>query len=234
MSRVLVIGDPHCPAMHKDYPAFLKRIYAKHRCNQVVVIGDLVDWSSISYHPKAPSLMNSEKELADARVQVKRLYKAFPKATWLIGNHDSLTERKASDLGLPLSVLKDYADLWEVKGWEVIPRYGHKMIDGVMYQHGDRGKGGNISSAFLNAQSEHCSVVQGHFHSQFGVLYFANAKTRLFGMQVGCGVDHDKEAMAYGKKYNSKPILGCGVVIDGVTAICEPMLLSGSDKTKMP
>jgi hypothetical protein len=53
-------------------------------------------------------------------------------------------------------------------------------------------------------------------------------------MQVGCGVDHDKEAMAYGKKYNSKPILGCGVVIDGVTAICEPMLLSGSDKSLMP
>lgn len=31
--------------------------------------------------------------------------------------------------------------------------------------------------------------------------------------------------MDYGKKYNRKPLLGCGVVLDGVTAICEPMKL---------
>jgi len=191
----------------------------------VVHIGDLVDWASISYHPKAPSLKNSEEEFDKAFAQVAKLSKAFPKVDWLIGNHDSLTERKAADLELPLSVLKGFKELWDLPKWNVIPRYDQIIIDGVIYQHGDRGKGGQLSSAYLNAKEEHVSVVQGHHHGQFGVLYHANTQARIFGMQVGCGVDHKLEAMAYGKKYNRKPILGCGVVIDGVTAICEPMIL---------
>ena len=31
--------------------------------------------------------------------------------------------------------------------------------------------------------------------------------------------------MNYGKKYAQKPIVGCGVVIDGHTAIFEPLAL---------
>ena len=225
MSRVLVIGDTHAPCMREDYVPFLKKIHKKYNCNKVVHIGDLVDWHSISYHPSAPSLKDSEKEFAAAKKQVRKLYKAFPKVTWCIGNHDSLTERKASDLELPLSVLKDYQDLWEVPGWKVVPRFDKHIIEDVIYQHGDRGKSGQVSGAYLNAKEEHMSVVQGHLHAQFGVLYHANTQTRIFGMQVGCGVDHEKAAMNYGKKYNRKPLLGCGVVLDGVTAICEPMKL---------
>ena len=231
-NRVLIIGDTHAPAMHRDYIPFLKSIQKKYNCNKVVHIGDLVDWASISYHPKAPSLMDSEKEFRKAQKQVQRLHRAFPRATWCIGNHDSLTERKAADLGLPLSVLKGYKDLWGLDGWEVVPRYESVTIDGVIYQHGDRGKGGQICAAYLNAQEEHASVVQGHLHAQFGVLYHANKANRVFGMQVGCGVDYKLEAMAYGKKYNRKPILGCGVVLNGVTAICEPMKIGTVSRSK--
>jgi len=225
MARVLIIGDTHCPAMRSDYVAFLKRVYEKYQCNRVVHIGDLVDWASISYHPKAPSLKNSEEEFDRAYRQVQKIKAAFPKVDWLIGNHDSLTERKAADLDLPLSVLKGYRELWDLPGWNVIPRYGSVEIDGALYQHGDRGKGGQINSAYLNAMEEHRPVIQGHFHGQAGAMYFANQQTRLFGMQVGCGIDHEKAAMAYGHKFNRKPILGCGVVLGGHTAIFEPMKL---------
>ena len=47
------------------------------------------------------------------------LIKAFPKADWLIGNHDALTERQAVTAGLPPELLKDYADMWNV-GWSII------------------------------------------------------------------------------------------------------------------
>ena len=66
MARVLIIGDTHAPAMRPDYVPFLQKIHAKYRCNRVVHIGDLVDWASISYHPKAPSLKNSEEEFERA------------------------------------------------------------------------------------------------------------------------------------------------------------------------
>ena len=223
MSRVLVVGDTHCPTMHKDYINFLCDIREQWQCDKVVHIGDMVDWASISYHPKAPSLKNSEAEFEKAFEQVQQLYDALGNdVTWFIGNHDALTERQASDLGLPLQVLKDYQELWEVSGWEVVERFGTRTIDGVMYQHGDRGKGGRMA-ALANAKAEFQSVVQGHMHGQAGVEYYANNNIRVFGMQTGCGVDYRLAAMDYGKKYSQKPILGCGVVLDGITAVFEPM-----------
>ena len=226
MSRVFVIPDLHCPVMLPKFLTFLQRTRDKHRCTKVVSIGDIVDWSSISYHPKAPSLKNSEAEFEKAYKQVAKVVKAFPRAQHMIGNHDCLTERQAGDAGLPLSVLKSFGDLWGLgKKWTVHPRYADLVIDGVIYRHGDKGKGGQHNPALANAQCEHASVVQGHFHACAGVNYFANLKTRIFGLQVGCGVDHDTAAMSYGAKFSKKPILGCGVVIDGETAIFEPMKL---------
>ena len=225
MARVLVIGDTHCPTMLDGYVDFLCDIRDSWDCDRIVHIGDLVDWASISYHPKAPSLKNSEAEFETAYEQVQELYHAMGNnVDWLVGNHDALTERQATDLGLPLKVLKEYDELWGLKGWNVIPRFGNITIDGVFYQHGDRGKGGRMA-ALNNAKAEFCSVVQGHSHSQAGVEYHANSNLRVFGMQVGCGVDYRKAAMSYGVKFNAKPILGCGVVIDGTTAVFEPMPL---------
>jgi len=224
-SNVLVIGDCHAPCMLPGYVDFLLDIQELYDCDRVVHIGDMVDWASISYHPKAPSLKNSEAEFAKALKQVQALHKHFPRLDYLIGNHDALSERQAADAGLPVLVLKDFNDLWGVPEWNVIPRYGHVEIDNVLYQHGDRGRGGQHNSAFLNAQEEHRSVVQGHFHAQAGVNYFANQRSRVFGMQVGCGCDHQQLAMDYGKKFNKKPIVGCGVVLKGSSAVFHPMEL---------
>ena len=57
------------------------------------------------------------------------------------------------------------------------------------------------------------------------MTYFANEDAMIFGMSVGCGVDRHTAAMDYGIKFTSKPIIGCGVVIDGVYAVFEPMRL---------
>ncbi len=224
MSNVLVIGDTHAPCMLDGYVDFLVDLADAWSVDRVVHIGDLVDWASISYHPKAPSLKNSELEFEQAYAQVQELYEAFPEVDWLIGNHDSLTERQATDLGLPLNVLKDYDQLWGVPGWNVHPRYSDLVIEGVAYRHGDKGKGGAMP-AFMNAKTEFQSVVQGHFHASAGVQYGANMNMRYFGMQTGSGVDYRKAAMSYGVKYSQKPILGAGIVIDGTNAIFEPMTL---------
>ena len=222
MARVLVIGDTHAPYMDKRYPKFLTSIQQQWQTNRTVMIGDLVDWSSISFHnPKAPALKNSEREFADAMEQVQEIYSRFPKADWLVGNHDALTERQALDVGLPSVVLRDYAKLWDVPRWEVYPRYHDLIIDDVIYRHGDKGKGGAMP-AFANAQSEFMSVVQGHFHAVGGMMFGANKRTRYFGLQVGCGINETKAAFQYSKKFARRPVLGCGVVIDGVP-VFEPM-----------
>ena len=66
MARVLVIGDAHCPGMRRGYVEFLKRIADDYAVNRVVHIGDLADWSSISFHEKNPRLSNATAEFKKA------------------------------------------------------------------------------------------------------------------------------------------------------------------------
>lgn len=223
-SRVLVIGDTHAPATHPDYVAFLRDIYNKYDCNRVVHIGDGVDHNAISFHEKDPSMPSPADEFKEAYKQMQEMYRAFPEVDYLTGNHSSLPERKAKSIGIPEAYMKPFSELWDVPRWKVHPRYTKLRIDGVQYRHGDQGKGGQ-QAALKNAQAEFESVVQGHLHSQFGIWYHANQNTLIWGMAVGCGVQHDHPAMNYGRIYAAKPILGCGVVLNGVEPRLEAMSL---------
>ena len=120
-------------------------------------------------------------------------------------------------------VLRDYQDMWDI-GWRVHPRFSKLQIDGVIYSHGDCGRGGQ-DAAFKQAKDNFRSTVVGHFHSQAGVRWWANPEFRVFGMSVGCGIDASKHQFDYGRKLSAKPILGCGVVIDGQRPVFEPWLL---------
>lgn len=223
MARVLIIGDTHCPGMRRGYVEFLKRIADSYAVNRIVHIGDLADWSSISYHEKSPGLSNATAEYKKALKQVASLSRAFRKVDWLIGNHDALTERQAVTAGLPPQLLRDYRDMWEVD-WTVHPRFSKLVIDGVIYAHGDSGRGGQ-DAAFKQAKDNFRSTVIGHFHPQAGVKWWANPEFRVFGMSAGCGIDAGRLQFEYGRKLAARPILGCGVVIDGRKAYFEPWLL---------
>ena len=74
-----------------------------------------------------------------------------------------------------------------------------------------------------NSKDEHFSNVQGHQHAEFGAWRNDSEAKGIFGMNVGCGVDSRKMAQDYGKKFNRKPVLGCGIVIDGYFPIAVPM-----------
>ncbi len=214
-SRVLVIGDTHAPAMHPDYVPFLKEVYEKHNCNRVVHIGDSVDWNAISFHEKDPAMPSPEQEYKEAYKQIQELYKAFPKLDYLTGNHSDLPARKAKFIGLPESVIMPFDKIWNVEGWTIHPRYHDLIIDGVIYRHGDKGKGGQRIAALANAKDEHRPVVQGHLHAQFGIEFAANHDRVIWGMQVGCGTCPNHPNMNYSRVYSARPILGCGLELEG-------------------
>lgn len=223
MARILIIGDTHCPGMRRGYVDFLKRIADDYAVNRVVHIGDLVDLAAMSFHEQHVSLRNATEEVKKARKQVAQLVAAFPDADWMIGNHDALTERQAQTVGIPECMLRDYGDIWQVP-WTVHPRFSKLIIDGVIYAHGDSGRAGQ-DAAFRQARDNFRSTVIGHLHGQAGVKWWANPEFRVFGMSVGCGIDASRMQFEYGRKLTAKPILGCGVVVDGRKAYFEPWLL---------
>ena len=72
-----------------------------------------------------------------------------------------------------------------------------------------------------NAIHRMVSTVSGHNHGNAGVSASASAHRLVKGMAVGCGVDIDKIAFAYGKHFKHKPIISCGIVIDGMDFYVE-------------
>ena len=224
MTTVLIIGDTHCPGMRRGYVAFLQGVADEYEPGRVDHIGDLVDWHTISYHEKSPNAIGSIGEYKKAKRQVSKLYDAFPVCDWLIGNHDALPLRQAASIGMPEDVLRDPTELWNVPGWTAHERFAHIEIDGVLYAHGDGGSGGMYGFA-NQARTNFKSTVIGHYHGNAGVVWHCNPDYRVFGMAVGCGIDVHNPAFNYAKNHRRKPILGCGVVIDGKRAFFEPWLL---------
>lgn len=222
---VLAVPDPQCPAMRPDFPDFLSDQKRAWKPDKIVIMGDLVDNHCINYHEKSPNADSGRDEIAKTRDQIKTLEKVLGTADVLIGNHDALPQRKAMTLGIPQDYMKQPWEVWETNKFKWLPRYLKHEIDGVIYAHGDFGsRRGAANPAFQNAKDWWKSVVQGHWHANFEIKYEANEKALIWGMQVGCGMDHDHYASEYGKQLSKKPILGCGIVYDK-SPILEAMKL---------
>lgn len=211
MSKVLVIGDLHAPATHPDYFEFVRSIRRKHRTDQTVFIGDVIDHHAISFHKAHPESTDALTEYNKAFETVKKWYKAYPNAYVTIGNHDERVHRLAADAGVPSVYLKDYNELYKTKNWEWV---NNVEIDDVYYYHGT----GSSSAypAFNAAKLRNQSVVMGHYHTKAAINWMCGPKShRIFGMSVGCGIDAKHLAMKYGENYLVKPMISCAVVHDG-------------------
>jgi len=187
--------------------------------DQVIHIGDIVDNHALSYHESDQDGFSAGHEYERAMQRMKEWYRMFPDVKVCIGNHDALPLRKAKTHGIPRQMLKEIGDIWQApKGWEFDWSYD---IEGVRYQHGTgfSGKYAHSTAAERNRQN----TVIGHVHAVFGVNYLASDKDLIWGMAVGCGVDVDAYAFEYGKYFPRKPIIGCGIVIDGRVALPIPM-----------
>ena len=217
--NVLVIGDPHEPFTKEGYLEFCRKVQEEYDCGTVIHIGDAVDNHAVSYHEKDPEGMSAGDEFNLAIERMKRWYYTFPNVKVCIGNHDALPFRKAFSAGLPKTWLKTYQELLQSPPtWEL--DFVHQ-VNGVIYQHGT-GLSGEMAA--INAARENRqSTVIGHLHTVMNTRFLASYKDLIFGVTVGCGIDHEKYAFAYGKQNTRKPVVACCVVLDGKLPINIPM-----------
>jgi hypothetical protein len=208
----------HEPFVHPMYRRFCLDTFATWKVNHVHFVGDVVDQHALSFWEHDPNGLSPEDEALAAEKGVKRWFKDFPKATVCVGNHDERHFRVANKHGLPRRYLRSYAEVWKTPTWHWA--YEHKL-DGVLYEHGTGNSG---KDAALNlAIQKRCSVVIGHVHSYAGCKYHANPFSVIFGLNAGCGIDCRAYAFAYGRAFPVRPVLGCGIVIDGEFAAFIPM-----------
>ncbi len=212
--RVLVIPDLHCPFMHKNAIAFLSGIYDKYKCNEVVCLGDEIDYHKSSFHSSDPDSMGATEELELAAQQLGSLAEVFPHIKVCSGNHSQIPKRQAYAVGLSKSMIKSNKEVLlelgaPVENWEFAD---HFVIDDVKYVHGT----GRQAKARM--MQDGCSIVQGHFHSKTYVEHLANDYQLNFAMQLGALIDDEAYAFEYGRHF-AKSHKNCGVVIEGVPII---------------
>ena len=206
--RILVIGDIHAPFTLDGYLEFCEDMYARYNCNQVIFIGDIIDNHYASFHATDPDGMGGGDELDVAIEHVKLWSESFPVADVCIGNHDRIIMRKAFDSQIPSRWIKSYNEVLGTN-WNWVEQI---VYDDVQYIHGEGG------TARTKSKNDMMSTVQGHIHTQAYVEWSVGKMFKIFGMQVGCGIDSRSYAAAYAKNFK-KQAIGCGVVIGGHTAI---------------
>lgn len=225
MSKVLVIPDTQYPFSHQDHIPFIKAVTRQYKPNLVVHLGDEIDAHALSNYDADPDGYSAGHEHTEALKDMQVLYKLFPDMMVCTSNHTARPFRKAYKHGIPKAFMKDYKEFMEApKGWEWRDSW---EIDGVIYEHGEgfSGRDGAIKCALGNMQS----TTIGHLHSKAGIQWVANDKHLIFGFNVGCLIDKDAYAFAYGKKHKEKPILGVGIIDKGIPTYI-PMLLNAKGR----
>lgn len=220
-SRILFISDMHIPYHHRNTIPFLKMLKERYNPTRIICVGDELDKHALSFHDSDPDLMSAGDELRAALPIIAEVYNLFPEMDLVDSNHGSMVFRKAKSHGIPRHYLKSYNDVLQVgDGWKWHHDLTLYLPDGQqVYVHH-----GKSAEAVKTSQIMGMSHVCGHFHESFGVKYWANPNGLYFGMNIGCMIDDSNYAFAYNNTNLKRPIIGTGLIIDGIP-ILEAMPL---------
>lgn len=221
MSKVLAVGDLHAPFMHQDAVPFLRAVRKREQPSDVVFLGDIADQHALSRFTRDPSGYSMGHEFDAASDQLEPLYKLFPRAKVCWGNHDTRVYDRASEAGIPQFAIKGMSALiGSPRGWRWADEW---RIDGVTYEHGTNWSGKDAHLKAANAGM--CPTVIGHIHAHAGIAYVSNKKHLFWGFNVGCLIDGKQYAFHYAKRNPARPIIGVGLIDEGVPRFV-PMLLN--------
>jgi hypothetical protein len=237
-NRILLISDLHCPYQHKDALAFLAALKAKYDPDRVVNLGDELDYHAMSFHDSDPDLASAGAELQKGREVLWELEKMFPKMDLVDSNHGSMAYRKAKANGMPRHLILNYRDAV----------FGERRADGAIVRPAGRGDGwvwhpsldivlptgnnlhvihGGSKNTIANVKQYGCCFAQGHHHGSFELVYNGTPKALNWGGSFGCLIDDASYAFAYNKLTSARPVIGCGIVIDGQPKLLPMVLAKG-------
>lgn len=219
-TNILVISDMHIPYHHPDSFTFLKALKDKYKINKILNVGDVLDKHQTSYHAKEHEALGVNEEFKTSKDYIQELSQIFPEMDIAMGNHDALTKRKAKDVGIPKYMLKTEQEAYGLPDtWVFKESFDYPEYQDLHMRHTI---GTNTK---LNAKQFSSNSVQGHHHSEFCISYFADVNKIRWSMSVGCLIDHKHPVFTYNKSALTRPILGCGVILNNEPKLI-PMVLN--------
>jgi hypothetical protein len=210
LENCIIISDTHAPYHHPDALKFLAAIKDNFNIKIAKHVGDVVDNHIPSYHETEPGTFNADDELKYAQNFCHKLAEIYPEMTVSLGNHDTMSRRKAKTAQMPEGFLRDYNQIYGVN-WKWVERdyFRINKYNNCLMTH-------SISASTLNNAQKfsHCSI-QGHHHGKYGIEYFSDAETLRWSMTVGCLINSSAPAFNYGNKaVLNRAMIGCGAIIE--------------------
>ena len=215
-SRVLILSDTHFPYEKPMYFNWIRKLKAKIKPTNVIHIGDLADFNSLSFFDKSPSLKSASFEIIDAKKKIKKLELIFPEMNILLGNHDIRIQRLGEKAGITDSFFKSLNQILGIKSnWT----WNQKLIltlpngNQVFFTH--HFKANVLSSSKELGMSYVCS----HQHTKASIEYWSSPTSLNFAMIVGSSINPKSEAFKYAKNFIKRPIISVGAIINNQPVI---------------
>jgi len=249
-SKVLFVPDTHVPYHDKRAWALMLKAARGWQPDQVVVLGDLVDFFAVSFHPKPPSRRQNLEYEIESLVEVLGELDTLgaKRRVYVSGNHEHRLQRYLTQNAPALYNMLQLEEILKLKdkGWLWVPYMKHTKVGSAYVTHdfGDHGVNAhNKARQTMNADAVigHTHRMAMHYHSQadgtttvgamFGhmldiesVDYMHRARTHAW--QLGFGIGH---ITSDGKTHmHGVPIVNYRCVVDGVVYEQEPVRLCPS------
>ena len=192
MRRILVLPDIHAPYQDQRALDVVLNYAAAHKWTEVVQLGDLVDFNSISAHNKGkPKLVEGERVLAEVSAaeavlaDIRAATDCVP-LVWLKGNHEWRWDRFVEEHPA-LEGLVALEDMLLYTNDKLIECYPHGAIYRVGKVSFTHGVYVNKNHATTHAQNFGCNVVYGHTHQVQQYAATALGKGKAHGAwSMGC------------------------------------------------
>jgi hypothetical protein len=243
--RILIVPDAHFPFEDKVAWALMLKAARGFKPDHVVVLGDLFDFYTVSFHPKDPTRkVNLEREIEAGSQALRDLEGLGAKRKTLLGgNHEFRLQRYLMEKAPALYGMVKLDEILKLaeRGWVHVPYMDHVKIGSVFFSHEFGAHGMNAHRSARQVMN--ASTAMGHSHRQaleyrsladgsvcvaamFGHLIDLSTidychRGQAMAWTLGFGVGHitpDGQTHMY-----AVPIINGRCVVDGVMYEADPL-----------
>ena len=219
--RNLVIGDMHAPYHHVDTLPFLVELYHKWKCDTITCIGDDIDYHELGRYDVEQDAHKLDYEIMEGRNFICKLVEAFrtqckytKPIKVCLGNHNERLLKTVQHSKIPIRLLRKVTTAYKFpKQWRYVESF---RKHGVKYFHGTELTSSGVHALLHSILYNQSSCVFGHLHCGVGISHVNTMVGDFWAMNVGCLIDVRSPVSRYGKRNKRKPVIGAGLVLDGV------------------
>jgi len=189
---VAVLGDIHVPYHDEKALKIALKIIKRYKPDQIKLIGDIVDFYSISKYMKDPGRITQLQDDIDKTKEIlERIRDSSPKSKveYLEGNHENRFDRVLKTKAPELWCLRDLSveRQLDLKKLGIKYNTSHTDIGDFTYTHGTIVRKHSGYTARAHAE-DHGSLIHGHTH-RLGSYFRSDGRGYVQAHENGCLCD---------------------------------------------